>query len=69
MQIGDNLHEMSEPIFLKKKKIEEKKKSKCCLLNFLPTMLSINKGHMSVSILMQNFSHLNVSFEILHFSY
>ena len=34
---GDNLHEMSNPVFRKIKK----KKSKCCLLKILPIVLSV----------------------------
>ena len=39
VSFGDSLHEMSKPIFWKKKK--KNNISKCCLLNFLPSVLSI----------------------------
>ena len=38
---GDNLHEMSKPVFWKKNK---KNNSKCHLLNFLPRVLSVSNA-------------------------
>ena len=42
---GDNLHKMSKPFFWEKNK---KNISKCCLLKFLPRVLSIKQADQTV---------------------
>ena len=57
---GDNLHEISNIIFWKKKKKEKNRKniSKYHLLNFLPWMRSVNSFCTLETKLQQNRSHL-----------
>ena len=50
---------MSKPIFLKKKNKTEKNMSKCRLLKFLPSMLSINKQYMSCNIIKGTSRHVH----------